>query len=146
MTPPPPDLTHTDSAQRRHELMTEVAQDYRARDSSSKGMLCSAQSCPTLCDPMDYSPPGYCVHGVFQAILEWVAMASSRSSRPGTELMSSALAGRFFNTAPPGKPLKNIAVKLSQQFYSNFIIMLIITTWTKSFFFKVEKNNSILWN
>ena len=33
-----------------------------------------AQSCPTLCDPMDYSPPGSPVHGVLQArILEWVA-------------------------------------------------------------------------
>ena len=40
--------------------------------------------CPTLCDPMDSSPPGSSVHGIFQArILEWVAMSSSRgSSRP----------------------------------------------------------------
>ena len=43
-----------------------------------------AQSCPTLCNPMDCSPPGSCVHGILQArILEWVAMPSSRgSSRP----------------------------------------------------------------
>ena len=42
------------------------------------------QSCPTLCDPMDYSPPGSSLHGVFQArILEWVALSFSReSSRP----------------------------------------------------------------
>ena len=33
----------------------------------------------TLCDPMDFSPPGSPVHGIFQArILEWVAMPSSR--------------------------------------------------------------------
>ena len=33
-----------------------------------------AQSCPTLCDPMDFSLPGSSVHGIFQArILEWVA-------------------------------------------------------------------------
>ena len=33
----------------------------------------------TLCDPMDYSPPGSSVHGISQArILEWVAMPSSR--------------------------------------------------------------------
>ena len=38
-----------------------------------------AQSCPTLCDPMDCSPPGSSVHGIFQArILEWVAMPFSR--------------------------------------------------------------------
>ena len=34
-----------------------------------------AQSCPTLSDPMDCSPPGSSVHGIFQArVLEWVAM------------------------------------------------------------------------
>ena len=38
-----------------------------------------AQPCPTLCDPMDCSPPGSSVHGILQArILEWVAMPSSR--------------------------------------------------------------------
>ena len=31
------------------------------------------QLCPTLCDPMDYSPLGSSVHGIFQAtVLEWV--------------------------------------------------------------------------
>ena len=46
-------------------------------------MVCakSLQSCPTLCDPMDHSPPGSSVHGALQArILEWVAMPSSRGS------------------------------------------------------------------
>ena len=45
--------------------------------------LC-APSCPTLCDPIDCSPPGSSVHGIFQArILEWVAISFSRwSSRP----------------------------------------------------------------
>ena len=33
------------------------------------------QSCPTLCDPMDYSLPGSLVHGIFQArVLEWLAI------------------------------------------------------------------------
>ena len=41
----------------------------------------SLQSCPTLCNPMDHSPPGSSVHGILQArILEWVAMPSSRGS------------------------------------------------------------------
>ena len=40
-----------------------------------------AQSCLTLCDPVDYSPPSSSVHGILQArILEWVAMPSSRGS------------------------------------------------------------------
>ena len=40
-----------------------------------------AQLCPTLCDPMNYSPPGSSVHGISQArILECVAISSSRGS------------------------------------------------------------------
>ena len=40
-----------------------------------------AQSCLTLCDPMDCSPPGCSVRGILQArILEWVVMPSSRGS------------------------------------------------------------------
>ena len=38
-----------------------------------------AQSCPTLRDPMDWSPPGSSVHGIFQArVLEWGAIAFSK--------------------------------------------------------------------
>ena len=41
----------------------------------------SAQSRPTLCDPMDCNPPGSSVHGILQArILEWAAMPSSMDS------------------------------------------------------------------
>ena len=40
-----------------------------------------AQSCPTLCDPMDCSLSGSSVHGIFQAIvLEWIAISFSRGS------------------------------------------------------------------
>ena len=36
------------------------------------------QSCPTLCDLMNCSPPGSSIHGIFQArVLEWVAIAFS---------------------------------------------------------------------
>ena len=43
-----------------------------------------AYLCLTLCNPMDCSPPGSSVHGIFQArILEWVAISLSKgSSRP----------------------------------------------------------------
>ena len=35
----------------------------------------------TLCDPMDYSLPGFSIHGIFQArILEWVTISFSRRS------------------------------------------------------------------
>ena len=44
----------------------------------------SLQLCPTLCDIVDYSPPGFSVHGILQTrILEWPTIASSwGSSRP----------------------------------------------------------------
>ena len=48
-----------------------------------KSVMCakSLQSCPTLCDAMDWSPPGSSVHGILQTrILEWVAIPSSRGS------------------------------------------------------------------
>ena len=39
----------------------------------------AAQSCPTFLDPMDCSPPGSSIHGIFQArVLEWVAIAFSQ--------------------------------------------------------------------
>ena len=41
----------------------------------------SLQSCPTLCDPMDGSPPGSSIHGIFQArVLEWGAIAFSHGA------------------------------------------------------------------
>ena len=45
-------------------------------------LVCSVpQSCPTLCDPTDCSPPGSSVHKIFLTrILEWVAISSSRES------------------------------------------------------------------
>ena len=68
------------------------------------------QSCLTLCNPMDCSPPGSSARGISQArTLEWVAISSSRgSSQP--KLLSPALAGRFLSTELPGK-LKGLKQK-----------------------------------
>ena len=57
-----------------------------------------AQSCLTLWDSMDYSPPRSSVHGIFQArILERVAIPFSRgSSQPRNQTRVSCIAGRFF--------------------------------------------------
>jgi len=48
----------------------------------------SLQSCPTLCDPIDGSPPGSPVPGILQArTLEWVAISFSKRQMPtGTKL------------------------------------------------------------
>ena len=70
----------------------------------------SLQSCPTLCDPMDCSLPGFSVHEILQArILEWIAMFSSRESfllRDQNCVTYISWAGRqFFTTKSPGKPV-----------------------------------------
>ena len=52
----------------------DTSEQFAAADAAAK----SLQSCPTLCDPRDSSPPGSSVHGIFQAkVLEWGAIAFS---------------------------------------------------------------------
>ena len=60
-----------------------------------------AQSCLTLCDPMDYT-----AHGILQAgVLEWAAFPFSRgSSHQGIKPRSPALQADFLPAEPPGKP------------------------------------------
>ena len=57
-----------------------------------------AQSCLTLCDPMDCSLPGSSIHRIFQAtVLEWVVISfSKRSSQPRDQTQVSRTAGRLF--------------------------------------------------
>ena len=64
-----------------------------------------AQSCLTLYNPMDCSPPGSSIHGILQArILEWVARPSSKESfQPGIEPRSPALQVNSLLSEPPGK-------------------------------------------
>ena len=51
-----------------------------------------AQLCPTLLDPMDCSPPGSSVHGIFQArVLEWVAIAFSGMVLAAAKSLQSCL-------------------------------------------------------
>ena len=50
------------------------------------------QSCPTLSDPVDCSPPGSSTHGIFQArVLEWVAIAFSQSNPSLAEIKLKVL-------------------------------------------------------
>ena len=85
------------------------------------------QSCLTLCNPMDYNLPGSSVHGILQArILEWIAVPSSRGSyQPGMELVSPALAGRFFTTSPTWKAY----VHIYTLFLYSFLLWFITGYW-----------------
>ena len=56
-----------------------------------------AQSCMTLCDPMDYSPSGSSAHGILQArILEWIAIPFSRGSSPPRDWTQSPVLRLLF--------------------------------------------------
>ena len=71
------------------------------------------QSCPILCDPLDYSLPGSSVHRIFQArILEWVAISSCRGSswfRDRTLVSCvSCIDSRFFTAESLGSPVDAI--------------------------------------
>ena len=73
------------------------------------------QSCPTLWDPMDHSPPGSSVHGILQArILERVAVPSSRgSSQPRVRTqVSPALQADSLPAEPQGKPIEGMKLKV----------------------------------
>ena len=67
-----------------HSLLFDLRLNYGGGNKESESEV--AQSCPTLCDLMDYSLPGSSVHGIFQAkILEWVAISSGDLPNPGIE-------------------------------------------------------------
>ena len=75
--------------------------------------MLSLQSCPTLCDPTDYSLLGSSVHGILQArILKWVAHPPPRDvPHPGiypASPVSPALADRFFTTSTTWEDLEAV--------------------------------------
>ena len=64
-----------------------------------------SQSCPTLCDPMDCSPPGSFVHEISQVrILEWVAISFSRGSSQPRDQTHVSCTGRWILVGHPGSP------------------------------------------
>ena len=72
-------------------------------------LLLGAQSCLTVCNPIDCSQPGSPIHGILQArTLEWVATSSSRrSSIPRDQAQISCISctgGEFLTTEQPGSP------------------------------------------
>ena len=102
-----------------------------------------AQSCPTLCDPMDCSPPGSSVHGILQArILEWVAIPFSRvSSPPGDWTQVSCTAGSFCTVWATGKPMS-----LIEYLVINFaIFILVVVHVTGHVFLTLFKYQCLAW-
>ena len=69
-----------------------------------------SQSCLTLCDPGDRSPPGSSVLGILHARLQWVACPPpGHLIEPGNQTYSFCTTGGFFPPEPPGKFVLNIS-------------------------------------
>ena len=77
-----------------------------ARQTAKSPCVLVAQSCPTLCDPMDCSPRGSSVHGILQArILEWLSISSSRGPSPPWDQTRVSCIADSLLFEPPGKLL-----------------------------------------
>ena len=76
--------------------------------------MLTAQSCPTLCNPMNYSPPGSSVHGILQVRILVVGGVTIHSPgdlpKPEIESRSPALLADSLPSEPPGKPKANESV------------------------------------
>ena len=69
----------------------------------------SLQSCPTLCDPIEGSPPGSSVPGILQArILEWVAILFSNACMHAKSLQSYPTLCDPMDSSPPGSSVHKI--------------------------------------
>ena len=92
---------------------TEVGCHFLLQCMKEKSQSEVAQSCPTLSDPMDCSPPGSPVHGIFQArVLEWGAIAFSNPF-PTTQKDFWAKVV-YFRMAYFLSPLRPISISLLQ--------------------------------
>ena len=108
----------------------------------AKILVTQSCPCPTLCDSMDYSPPGFSVHGIHQARY-WSGSPfpiSRGSSWPRDQIKVSCIAGRFFivrATTISWSLLK--VIKLSQWCY----LTISSSEASFSFSFKFSQNQSL---
>ena len=79
------------------------------RVSAAAAAAKSLQSCPTLCDPIDGSPPGSSVPGILQArILEWVAISFSNACMRAKSLQSCLALCDTMDSSPLGSSVHRI--------------------------------------
>ena len=75
----PVTMRRTDPGELEQQQLGPQNHHVWSRSESAAAAAKSLQSCPTLCDPIDGSPPGSTVPGILQArTLEWVAIAFSK--------------------------------------------------------------------
>ena len=84
-----------------------------ATESMGSQRVKSLHSCPTLCDPMDYNPPGSSLHGILQArILEWVAMPFFRGSSQPRDGTHTSYVFCSVHQGPMGSPSLHLELQI----------------------------------
>ena len=83
-----------------------------------------AQLCPTHCDHLDCSLPGFSIHGIFQArVLEWFAISLSRgSSQPRDWTQVSHIAGRCFTLWATRERVHNMVYEYFRLIVENYCL------------------------
>ena len=82
---------------------------YLGQNTAAAAAAKSLQSCSTLCDPIDGSPPGSSVPEILQArILEWVAISSSNACMHAKSLQSCPTLCNPMDSSPPGSSVHGI--------------------------------------
>ena len=115
------------------------------------------RSCLTLCDPMDYSPPGFSVHGILQVrILKWVAVSSSMGSSWPRNRTHISWVSSIVRQVPPRKPHRcgGPTIKYTRIFYyievgtANLCLVQGSTVYTYAsvhiLYYKIETKINIL--
>ena len=111
-------------------LLLQVSRDFLGCQAR---LVLVAQSCPTLCDPMDCSPPGSSVHEIFQArILQWVAISFSRgSSQPRDRTQVSCAAGRCFTDRAAREAPYSLLIRDLVRLGVHCLCLLVLNTYQK---------------
>ena len=111
-----------------------------------KQKLFITQSCPNLCNPMNYNLPGSSVHGLLQVrILEWVAISFSRgSSQPRDWTQVSWIVCRFFTfrAIPICKDDSGVFLFFFFVFFPNnsFVFFFFLVTFFQQLIIRVQNN------
>ena len=96
--------------------------------------VCSvAQWWPTLCNPMDYRPPGPSVHRIFKARSGFPFPTTGKLPDPGIDPMSLALVGRFFSTVSSGKTFMLVYCCINWTFFFSHSITLKICFYNNKY-------------
>ena len=111
-----------------HSLSFEIFPFSNQQPAAAAKLL---QSCPTLCDPIDGSPPGSSIPGILQVrTQEWVAVAFSNACVHAKLLQSRSTLCDPLDSSPPGSSvhkilqariLERVAISFSQKTASSYI-------------------------